>query len=216
MLEFCHDYCDLNEWCCSQMSQRADWNTFLQCNKEIASYIQKNDLRGFFTLHMEEYKKNIGSYKQMWGRYSHKWSAVVGKYFSYSNSYRIKAYLSLFPLYPRDIDGRLFLLPITDNIDTMLSVVCHELLHFLFFDKCTVYNIENDKTLWLTSELIVPLLFEHLNNQSEMGRELTCSKYCLSEEMISEGRKPFTQFLNSEIEFFQMVKLLKRIVGRFI
>jgi len=75
-----------------------------------------------------------------------------------------------------------------------------------------MYNIENDKALWLTSELIVPLLFEHLNNQGEMGRELTCSKYCLSETMIKEGTKPFTQFLNGEMDFCQMVKMLKSIV----
>jgi len=75
-----------------------------------------------------------------------------------SNSY--KGYVSIFDFNPRFIETNEFQVFYKRNIESKLSVVFHEVLHFAFFDYCDIYFTEkikdldkNSGKLWELSEI---------------------------------------------------------------
>lgn len=210
MLKFCSSFCDLNDWSLAQLqNNEQSWNIFLKRNQELASFIRKQNLRGFFEIHKNSISLKMATYRHYWSKYNHIWIEAILRDFQFKFDFYVSVYITFFPVYPRDIEKRRFLVPHTDDLDIVKSIIAHELLHFMFFSK---YKGVVDQEIWLVSELLVPLYFSYLMQQhSEMG-ELYSSNYCLSDKMIVSGSYVFERYIEKKLSFSEMILQLIQIV----
>ena len=217
MVDFSKDYCNLNDWCCDKylegMSIKA---VSVDDNSEITSFIHERNLRGYFLLHQKYFSQQKEQVQEKWLFIEPVFKKMIKRYFDYEFLYSVKVCFSLFSLYPRDLDNRQFMIPHDADWIIKKSVIIHEMLHLMFYDVCRQKGLKEDEVLWLTSELFVPLLFNYLNKSDDCLGNLTCSCYCLTDDLIEESTPVFEEDISMRKSLISIIEDLKSIVERVI
>lgn len=174
-------------------------------------YAKENKLKDFFRKRKNMISLSFNSYENMWLTFSPVWDAFLIKFFDFRCSKKITAYPTFFPLFPRDIKNKCFLIPISKDLNKVKSVIAHELLHFAFFSKLRIpyKNISHD--LWLASELIVPCVFDYFNKTH--NENLITTNYCLTEEKIKYACSIWENYTR-DFNFDSLVKNLISIIQK--
>lgn len=216
MIDFSKDYCDLNDWCCDKylegMSIKA---VSVDDDSEITSFIHERNLRGYFLLHQKYFSQHIEMVHEDWSIVEPTFKTLIKKYFDYDFTFSVKVYFSLFSLYPRDIKNRQFMIPHGEDWIIKKSIIIHEMIHFMFYDVCEQNGLEDNQTLWVTSELLIPLWFNYLNERDDCLGQLTCSCYCLTNELIERSKPIFEAAVSNGKSLLSIIKDLKTVVERF-
>jgi len=152
--------------------QNLEW-AFKKLHKPIFAYIQKNQdikkTKSFISAYLDKYySKHINDLKVSVIRTKKNWFKVEQQYlFLLKNLFPkyklpariVKAYLTIWGLYPRDIDRLTFWVPDTYKPTAYINVtIAHELLHFAFYDQFykqypKYKNIKYNYFVWQTSEI---------------------------------------------------------------
>ena len=67
----------------------------------------------------------------------------------------------------------------------------------------------------MTSELLIPLWFNYLNERDDCLGQLTCSCYCLTNELIERSKPIFEAAVSNGKSLLSIIKDLKTVVERF-
>jgi len=152
--------------------QNLEW-AFKKLHKPVFVYIHKNqDIKGiksFVSAYLDEYySKRTNDLKIDAIRAKKNWLAVEQQYLFLLKAlfpkYKlptqiIKAYITIWGLYPRDIDHLTFWIPDTYKPAYYINVtIAHELLHFAFYDQfykqySKYKNSKYNYFVWQTSEI---------------------------------------------------------------
>ena len=152
--------------------QNLEW-AFKKLHKPIFAYIHKNqdikEIKSFVSAYLDKYySTHINNLKIDVIRAQDNWLKVERQYLSllkalfpkYKLPNRIvKAYITIWGMYPRDIDHLTFWIPDTYKPVSYINVtIAHELLHFAFYDQFykqypKYKNDEYNYFVWQASEI---------------------------------------------------------------
>ena len=129
--------------------QNLEW-AFKKLHKSIFTYIRKGQdikkIKSFVATYLDEYyskhidvlKINLIKAKKNWLKVEQQYIFLLKNLFpKYKLPVRaIKAYITIWGMYPRDIDHLIFWIPDTYNPVSYINVtIAHELLHFAFYNQ---------------------------------------------------------------------------------
>lgn len=132
--------------------------SILERNRIIKEYTTE-----FYAGHKSEIKAGVRDTTARWAKIETKFYRLTNKLFEGHEwpKGKYSGYASIYHMFPRYIDKRIFFFPYSKNKIDPIRVIAHELLHFIFFDFIkSKYGIkENEKFknqdpryLWRISE----------------------------------------------------------------
>ena len=135
------------------------WEDFI---KEISTFsVVPNYYIAAVLTHIAFTKEIIKSkkmYSEYWKEYATTIQTRLSNLFGVElKRTKITAYVCVTPLYIRNIEKGLFLLPICANKQRVMNIIVHELSHFYCYQSYQVYKYEEDDA-WEISEYLVPYL----------------------------------------------------------
>ena len=153
----------------------------------------------------------------LWNKENLGWQKYLSEFFLYTPVKKtLKVCMTFFPIYPRDIKTKSFLIPLKATDNQTISVIAHEISHFYFYDaiwqhyfkprKTQKDDLLNNKDVWIISEMLVPLLFAKYNK--EKGTSFECSGYLFKKSCFVKYERDFDiacQDKNPFLSFFQKV-----------
>lgn len=166
-------------------------------SEDVLSITNEKSLKNYFLSKRKEIECYKTKVENVWNSKSQIFSNCLKVCFNYSltNSRNIKVGFTYFTIYPRDLNKRTFLVPVLDNDDYLLSILFHEILHFMFFDKLGIHTNGISEDLRLASELLVPVFFDFLERKNYY-KNLYVSNYCINGTQIQQGKIAFQNYLN--------------------
>jgi hypothetical protein len=202
MLTILDDYNTLNDWVISVLRQnQVKWSAFLEDNFEIASYIEKNRISDYYAIKHSDIHLRVLYCLDLWRCYEQPFDLLMMSLFGIKEPINAVGYITFFPLFPRDIETHIFLIPFIESDIITLSIIAHEQIHFYFYSSLAFYRDSiheiSDDMIWLISELMIPLLFEYMDQCSFM-KNLVCSGYCFSELQKNKIKPIFNKYFISE------------------
>lgn len=117
-----------------------------------------------------KYEKNIEldikRYNQLWNKYNDKYFEMLFKFFDCFFENNVEASVGLLPVFPRNLDAYYFSLSVGIEDSKLLETTAHEILHFIWFEKCkNMYplipreNYDSPFLEWKYSEMVTdPIL----------------------------------------------------------
>lgn len=208
-LSFSADYHSLVDWSTDAILENSEWLDSLRRNKALYDYFLNHDLHQYHNIRKYDISKAIGEYNRIWDSVKSVFRTNVETLFGTDISKGITAYITFLPIFPRDLGKRCFLVPFVGSEDYKISIVFHEYLHFVFFDKLNDYS--PSKSIWLVSELLIPLCFGYFRSNAVFDN-LISSNYCLNKSSINKGATFFEKFALQRITFETLVKELELVV----
>lgn len=196
-----------------------DWsiNILKYNNKTSDNYICKNphinynidDIKNYFYLNKQKIYCRITYCENIWKKFEREFEICMKEIFHTNITIDSAAYVTFFPLYPRDLGSRAFLIPFEDSDDRTISIIVHEQIHFYYYHMLDRYKIReqinrnssfekeaiNENLIWLISEIMIPLVFEYMMKKYSFN-DLRCSQYCFNELQREKVRKHFKDFLS--------------------
>jgi hypothetical protein len=121
--------------------------------------------KSYYLNYQQYLKDNIKKIKKEWTKVEPKYYKIINKIFKNhpwpKGNYR--AFGSIYNMYPRHIDSKIFYFPAeTNNPQFALKVIAHEMTHFIYFDYLKKkYKLNEDSKIkgkkdeyvWLVSEI---------------------------------------------------------------
>jgi hypothetical protein len=223
MLHFSDSYNCLNEWVLKTLKENnANWKNIISEIPHIDGYI--DNLKAYFDLNKVNIKKRISMCKNLWSGYEKRFEECMSNLFYSDEVVDSLAYVTFFPLYPRDIEHHIFLIPFASSDDLTISIMVHEQIHFYYYSMLECCGVTNyckqntdnvkisEKTLWLIGEILVPIIFEYLENNYFFSN-LKCSGYCFTDFQKEKIRDAFNRYFVYG-NFIQFILLSNRILKR--
>jgi hypothetical protein len=197
-----------------------------KCKKTISDFFIK-----FNEDNKDDLNNAIKKFQQEWEAYNDSYFASFGELFEISPNIlnkEIKALVSINPICPRFLDSQSFNIYYLIDEDQFLSVVAHEVQHFLFFkkweevffkgfDEETKQNERqkfNEPYLpWIISELLSPAFLNSpkISNVLKISNARVYSEwdyYFIGDETVNDFfERLFNEFLNSGNSFSDFLKL---------
>lgn len=194
MIKFLSRYFDLNSWVFDLIKNKAPMYIV---SEDSLSITDEKSLKNYFLSKRKEIECYKSKVENMWNSKSQRFLNCLKVYFNYSLISRrnIRVGFTFFTIFPRDLKKRKFLVPVLDNEDYLLSILFHEILHFMFFDKLDIYTNCIAEDLRLASELLIPVVFDFLERKNYY-ENLYVSNYCISGNQIKRGKVAFQKYLN--------------------
>lgn len=209
VLSFSTDYHSLVDWSADAILDNSEDLDSLRRDKVLYDCLLKHDLYQYHCIRKNDIHEIIGEYNRIWNSVERGFRTTVEVLFGKDINKSVTAYITFLPLFPRDLEKRCFLVPFAGSEDYKVSIIFHEYLHFVFFDKLNNYS--PTKSIWLVSELMIPLCFGYFRSKAIFGN-LVSSNYCLNKDSIDKGATFFEKFTFQKISFETLVKELELIV----
>lgn len=208
-LSFEADYNSLVDWSIEAIISRNEGLEPLKRDKALYDCLLKGDLRQYYRNREADIQETINEYVRIWNDIESIFRATIEDLFGFDIKKDIKAFITFLPIFPRDLENRHFLVPFDGSESYRISIVLHEYLHFVFFDKLNNYS--PSKVQWLVSELMIPLCFDYFSSK-QLFDNLICSNYCLNKNSIFKGKGFFEEYKLHKISYETLVKKLELIV----
>lgn len=208
-LLFSTDYHSLVDWSTEAILGNREGLDSLRRDKTLYDCLLNHDLYQYHCIRKDDINKTIGEYNHIWNSVESDFRTTVEALFGKDISKGITAYITFLPVFPRDLEKRCFLVPFVGSEDYKVSIVFHEYLHFVFFDKLNNYS--PSKSIWLVSELLIPLCFAYFRSKALFGK-IVSSNYCLNKDSIDKGATFFEEFALQRISFETLVNELELVV----
>jgi hypothetical protein len=132
--------------------------------------------KNFYKDNKKLINKNLSNYKREWGSIENDYLNLLQNILEIDWPKRkkiLKAYLSISPIYPRDLNSWSFHVPFND-VNMMRMVCAHEILHFIYFlkwkeifPKSNEKNFQMPHLVWKLSEILAPVI---INNTLEIQK----------------------------------------------
>lgn len=209
LLSFSADYQSLVDWSAEVVLGNNELLNSLERDKTLYDCLLKHDLYKYHLYRKDNIHKTIDNYKHLWENVEIGFRSTIETLFGTDIKKGIVAYITFLPVYPRDLGKRCFLVPFGGSDEYKVSIVFHEYLHFVFFDKLDNYS--PTKSIWLVSELLIPLCFRYFNSKG-IFHNLVSSNYCLNRVAIDKGLTIFEEFTLQRITFDTLIKELELVV----
>jgi len=111
------------------------------------------------------------SFQSEWNMVGNEYLTILSKHFEINwrkDKKIVKAYVSIVPINPRDLDEWSFTIRYEDDKQEMKMTAAHEIIHFLYFEKWKeVFPDAEKKTFdtphlaWKLSEILDPIIMNH-------------------------------------------------------
>jgi len=208
--------------------QNLEW-AFKKLHKPVFAYIQKNqdikETKSFISAYLDKYyvqhinllKINVIKAKNNWLKAEQQYLFLLRHLFpKYKLPTKIvRAYITVWGMYPRDIDHLTFWIPDTYKPAAYINVtIAHELLHFAFYDQFYKQypKYKNDKYnyfVWQVSEIFNSVVQRSQEWLSEF--KMPNMGYPNQEKLVNNLTKKYTH----DIDANKLIKdILKPLLAR--
>ena len=184
-----------------------------------------NPDKNLMTQNMEEYYRDNQTlledktnwYAAEWSMINSAYDGFLRKYFDHHGELDLSAFLTFFPIYPRDIENKVFLVPYTNDLHYLKTIAIHETLHFAYYSELSYMldvNEYSDDEIWLLSEVVVPLFFDLIEKELRLEK-LKYSSYCFTDKHVNAISGIFRKYALRKIDFSDFfrsaIKLLREV-----
>ena len=168
-------------------------------------------LKQIYLKNQLELSRSRENFKKWWGVIENLWYLFLQDIFELNLRKTIfTAYVGISPIFPRNLETETFLVPLHACKQELLRICAHETYHFYFYRKIKKINftIQPDKKyLWLTSEILVPLLFSDSRAVNILG-QMPQSSYVCKQSFIEKCRRIYKRRSKGEISFQELFNCL--------
>lgn len=162
----------------------------------------------------EKYAKNKKIYllqekllRKLWREKEQKFYSRIERFFEKPFSFsKITAYFTTLPICPYSLKENWFMVSLKMGIEKQLSIICHELFHFMFlsyYEKYTYKKLKNKKKVEMLKEALTVFLnteFREFILVPDLGypQEQELRRFLLTKRKLN---KDFLGLLNEAISF---------------
>lgn len=143
---------------------------YLEEHKDDRRKVSKaihDELEKTYRKYLSYSKTMVKRYEKIWEQYEKQYITALSEYFDMEwpeGFENITAYVGRIPVCPRFINEKMFFLDFMDA-DKLVDTCMHEILHFMFFLKCSKLfpnqriEYDNNSLFWYMSEIVIdPIL----------------------------------------------------------
>ncbi|MBP6989701.1 hypothetical protein KBB48_02925 [Candidatus Shapirobacteria bacterium] len=195
------------------------WQNFVVKRYPVFDLIQEWNFKKIRTLLKQIYLDNQvellqaqQNFRTWWGAVENSWCLFLEDFFELRimKGVCFMAYIGISPIFPRDINSESFLVPLTAKSRDVLRICAHETSHFFFYRRAKEINFAvqpNEQHLWLTSEVLVPLLFSNPRSIDILGK-MSQGSYVCTQSLVERCRKIYQERLEGKISSEELIRCL--------
>lgn len=195
------------------------WQNFVVKRYPLFNSIQRWNSRKIGRLLKQIYLKNQSELLQAQQNFITWWSAVEDRWYLFLGEiFEIKikrevcfnAHIGISPIFPRDINDESFLILLFASRQDVLRICAHETSHFFFYRRIKEINFAvqpGKQRLWLTSEVLVPLLFRDPHSINILGK-MPQDSYICKPSLIERCCGIYQERLEGKISSAELIERL--------
>ena len=199
---------------------------------EEVEIISKEFFRSFYEKNLKKIKERAQKYKSLWERNNDGFMLALEEVLEIKWPSKIKVFtcrIGISPVCPRYLDKNMFDVSAFFSDNEFNEVVCHELLHFLYFEKWKEIfpnynrkNFESPHLVWHLSEIVPKIILNDKKIQKVI--KLNPRVYDSYEKLVINNRpllswiqeiydnkKDFADFLIRACNFVKKHKEMKKL-----